>query len=125
MIFNVTSAVSSSLLAWYSNLGKVSTWRQLLVHMPTTISHTNKIIQPHVQPRGRAARRSRDLVEVNPPTGEQSPSQQEPRSKELDRFCRAWNEIVHQLRENDLLSDAECRDLLFGYLADAQHFGRE
>ena len=36
-----------------------------------------------------------------------------PTSAEWQSFGRAWNEVVHALRESDLLSDGEYRELIF------------
>ena len=46
-----------------------------------------------------------------------------PTSAEWQSFGRAWNEVVHALRESDLLSDGEYRELIFVAVSDPDFFG--
>ena len=105
IFFNIASAFCSVTLAWYRNLGRVSNWGQLLQHMPQTIAFF-------------------DIKVIGCVEQEQYPEKQLSASTTaLARFGGAWNTVVDSLRDCDVLSDTECRELRFGCISDAEFFG--
>ena len=106
IFFNGFSAIFSSLIALRRRIGVVSQWRHVIAYLPSNVRDFN------VKLLGTANGDSAAAAEASKRSGKPDWCV-EARSLEWQAYARAWNGIVHTLRESDALSNRERDELLF------------
>jgi len=97
------ASVYSSFDGWWQQLGSVSEWTKLVHVFPSMAEAMNrKLISP-----------ASVMQIVTEPVSLLDGFSEPPRTEAFYRFAHLWNQVVHKLREGDLLSDKERDELLF------------
>ena len=121
----MTSAIGSTLLlAQYRKLNTIRSWRDLVGGFPRFVAlHEQKLIVPQrYEPKTpRNAKKAKELSIVQYFTklffgrddGARPTWCVEARQRSWQHVARTWNQIVGCLRQGDLLSDNEEKELLF------------